>query len=91
MGTVHGKRLLVCSQVQCENNLGIPRTTLSGNALEKILRYGLIFALEWFDENNSVIRLGFLCVEALNAKRHGAYFLIASRLLQMWCPELNAR
>lgn len=51
------------------------RTTLSGDALKKILRDSLIFALEGFDEYYSVIRLGLLCVEALDAKRHGAYSL----------------
>lgn len=51
------------------------RTTLCGNALEKILGYGLILALEWFDEDYSVVWLGLFGVEALNAERHGVLFL----------------
>lgn len=81
MGTAHGKRLRMCSRDAVGEPLGKGSTTLSGDSLEKVLRYGLIFSLDWFDENYSVIRLGLLCVEALDAKRHGACFLIASRPL----------
>lgn len=54
-------------------------TTLCGDALEKVLRYGLIFALEWFDEDDALVGLLLLLVKAQDAERHGDC-LIASRL-----------
>lgn len=50
------------------------RTTLGGDALEEVLGYGLIFALEWFDEDYSVIWLGFFGVDTLDAERHSDCF-----------------
>lgn len=44
---------------------------MRGYALEEILCYGLIFALEWFDEDDSIVGLRFLRVETLDAERHG--------------------
>lgn len=84
MGTVHCKRLHVQNLVRV-GGLGRLRTTLGGNALEKILCYGLVFALEWFDEDDAVVWLGLFGVETLDADRHVCCFLIASR----FCCVLN--
>lgn len=47
-------------------------TALCGDALEEVLGNGLIFALEWFDEDDAKIRLRLLCIETLDTEHFGS-------------------
>lgn len=47
------------------------RTTLGGDALEKVLCNGLIFAWEGFDEDDAVVGLRLLGIQTLDSERHG--------------------
>jgi hypothetical protein len=48
----------------------VPLTTLSRNSLQEILRNFLARSFQRFDENDALIRLRSLCVEALYPEWH---------------------
>lgn len=65
MGTVLGQ-LDLASRV-CKKKL----TALCGYSFKKILCSLFISAFQRFDEDDSVIRVRTLCIEPLDADRHG--------------------